>query len=300
MTSQRKTTLPTEEEIANLPRWASVALGARCARRVLALYHEAHSIPVEEEAVDPIDEAIAYAENAAGMVGEGANSDIVREASSMINCIEADVRTRAAYDFEADAAKAARAAADAAGRAVQVHDAGSTRAAANAAYSAAAYTTAAAYGAAGEAATGPAGAEADPAAAEAAAEAAEEIIVKAIRLDFERLRNTAKQEKWNNQTPVPPEFFGPLWPDGEPEGWPFAKNEDPQRSVNPDTSFDAEQQLVLRTYVGEFAPEGEVVEELKKLIHALNAYHIAAGGGGLVIEDWQTFTRTKEPVEALS
>jgi len=215
MANQRNTTLPTEKEIFNLPRWARVAFAARCARRVLPLYQAGQPSSVEE-GPDPIDEAIAFAENTAGAVGVARDSDLVREASSMISCVEADLRTRAAYDFEADAAKAALAAVQAAdsaaaaaaaeGRAVQVNDGRSTRDAD------AAVTCAA-----------------DAAAACAADDdyaPAEEIILKAIRLDFEHIRNTTKQEEWNDQVRVPPEFFGPLWPDGEPQGWPYEPSVD--------------------------------------------------------------------------
>ena len=43
-----------------------------------------------------------------------------------------------------------------------------------------------------------------------------------------------------------------------------------------------------------------LVAELKALIHALNAYHIAAGGNGLVIDDWQIFCPAMDPEEVLS
>ena len=38
-----------------------------------------------------------------------------------------------------------------------------------------------------------------------------------IRADFEKLKQACIEQKWNGKTPVPPEFFGPLWPDGEPD-----------------------------------------------------------------------------------
>jgi RNA polymerase sigma factor (sigma-70 family) len=56
-------------------------------------------------------------------------------------------------------------------------------------------------------------------------------------------------------------------------------------------SFQSESRLVLRACISEFAPEDEVVEELVNLYRALNAYHIACGGSGLVIDDWQSFVR---------
>ena len=38
-----------------------------------------------------------------------------------------------------------------------------------------------------------------------------------IQTDFERLRQTARKENWTNNTPIPQAFFGPLWPEGEPD-----------------------------------------------------------------------------------
>lgn len=38
-----------------------------------------------------------------------------------------------------------------------------------------------------------------------------------MRRDYELLRAFAEREQWTDETPVPPEVFGPLWPDGEPE-----------------------------------------------------------------------------------
>lgn len=56
--------------------------------------------------------------------------------------------------------------------------------------------------------------------------------------------------------------------------------------------------LVLRAYVGEFAPETEVVDSLVKLYQALNEYVILSGGPGLVVDDWQILVSAPQPVEA--
>lgn len=39
-----------------------------------------------------------------------------------------------------------------------------------------------------------------------------------MRVDFDAL--VAAKQQWTDDTPVPPEFFGPLWPDGPPPEWP--------------------------------------------------------------------------------
>lgn len=38
--------------------------------------------------------------------------------------------------------------------------------------------------------------------------------LRCIRRDFARLKRLAREQKWTDDTPVPPEVFGPLWPEG--------------------------------------------------------------------------------------
>lgn len=45
-------------------------------------------------------------------------------------------------------------------------------------------------------------------------------VVAAIRQDFELLIEHAKSEQWTDDTPVARSVFGPLWPEGKPDGWP--------------------------------------------------------------------------------
>jgi hypothetical protein len=42
----------------------------------------------------------------------------------------------------------------------------------------------------------------------------------AMHRDLELLLETARAKGWTDATPVPPESFGPLWPDGPLKGWP--------------------------------------------------------------------------------
>jgi hypothetical protein len=44
--------------------------------------------------------------------------------------------------------------------------------------------------------------------------------ISELRTDFERLRKASAQGNWDEHTPVSPDFFGPLWPNGSPEKWP--------------------------------------------------------------------------------
>ena len=57
--------------------------------------------------------------------------------------------------------------------------------------------------------------------------------------------------------------------------------------------------LKLRVCLSEFAQADEVATELILLCQDLNAYDIACGGKGFVIDDWQMFVREPEFVEVL-
>ena len=45
----------------------------------------------------------------------------------------------------------------------------------------------------------------------------------AIRRDYESLKALAEREGWTDESPVDPDLLGPLWAEGEPEGWPIAQ-----------------------------------------------------------------------------
>jgi hypothetical protein len=50
--------------------------------------------------------------------------------------------------------------------------------------------------------------------------------------------------------------------------------------------------LIIGVTVHEFSPVDEIADELFALLRDLNAYHIACGGSGLVITDWQVSVPT--------
>ena len=58
------------------------------------------------------------------------------------------------------------------------------------------------------------------------------------------------------------------------------------------------QRLVLEAEVDESADTEEVADALANLCFALNAYHIAAGGNGLAIDEWQVLAPKSIPVGA--
>ena len=43
--------------------------------------------------------------------------------------------------------------------------------------------------------------------------------LRCIRRDFARLKRLAREQKWTDDTPVPPDVFGPLWPPGVAPHW---------------------------------------------------------------------------------
>jgi hypothetical protein len=43
--------------------------------------------------------------------------------------------------------------------------------------------------------------------------------LRCIRRDFVRLKKLAHKEKWTDDTPVPPDVFGPMWPEGLEPYW---------------------------------------------------------------------------------
>ncbi len=96
-------TLPTEEEIAQLPRWARVAFAARCARRVLPLFQ--HQWPdAPKEHVLGVKRAVDTTEQSA----TGATAAVYAEvayADSVYAAIDAAADTaNAAFDEATDAA----------------------------------------------------------------------------------------------------------------------------------------------------------------------------------------------------
>lgn len=43
--------------------------------------------------------------------------------------------------------------------------------------------------------------------------------LRCIRRDFVRLKRLAREQKWTDDTPVPPDVFGPMWPEGVAPYW---------------------------------------------------------------------------------
>lgn len=96
-----------------------------------------------------------------------------------------------------------------------------------------------------------------------------------IRRDFDQLFRSSVSSDWTADSPVPPEVFGPLWPEGPPKGWPV----EPNASKHADIALE----VVNRDGLDERVIEDEVVN----LFNAMNRFHIARGGRPLTLEDLQ-------------
>jgi hypothetical protein len=243
-----------KEEIAKLPRWAQVAFAARCARRVQPLF-VASWPDAPAENVHGLDKAIRLPEeSAARAVDLGAS--------------RAGYAVLAGSGAEGTAAGVTYVAAIAAGVAEGCE--GEHREAAASIVGSTPGTTEDEASAAAQLAASLAAKVPPP--QSAASRAAFVAVGGVIRGDFELLLELAKAEKWDDATPVGPEVFGPMWPDGAPEGWP-----QPQYSVYIDPG-DADD------------------EELVELFEALAELDRAAGGVGVQFVDDDSEVYTVEGV----
>lgn len=77
-----------------------------------------------------------------------------------------------------------------------------------------------------------------------------------------------------DETPVPAELLGPLWPDGEPEGWPNSDESDEKMTATP---------LSLYFDMDEFSPQ-----QVADMIGLLSDLYAEIGGDKLVIDGMST------------
>lgn len=247
--------IPTGQDIEELPRWARVAFGARCARRVQPLVNlisEHVSIDVLaalEIGIGLTEQAAAtcsleFADKARSTTNSAARA--ASEVSDTAEVVSASPSSLSSFSAAVNASESA------------VHAASflseSGTFAANAARSA--------YFAASDAIYF--NATATPAEAG-----------RAIRRDYDLLTDAAKRLGWTDDTPVPPGFFGPIWPDGEPEGWPASGLD----------SRAGETQFALRVT----GPPGEsaeaVAENTRRLVDLIDQLNRVEGGRGITIDD---------------
>ncbi|HET6573981.1 MAG TPA: hypothetical protein VFG68_10295 [Fimbriiglobus sp.] len=222
--------LPTEEEIATLPRWARVAFAARCARRVLPLLLFDHDHwPGFAKFRSQIEAAVPVAEGSA-------RDGMTREAAALmlaeINTATPGVPTRYVDAFWIASGILWSA------RITDTQLEFASGVVRNADRFAEMYFD----------------------------------LTQVIRRDFDHLARLVQWQHWTDDTPVPPEVFGPLWPEGPPPGWP-ADPDLPQRTELP-LAFVAREGTLPRV----------IEDEVVNLFNALNRYYILRTGDRLTVD----------------
>jgi hypothetical protein len=253
---------PSEQELVQVPRWATVAFAARCASRVQPLFKAAWPAP-HADLVEAVEGAIAAAARCASTSGDAAPGHAA-EARIAAEAVRADVDA----EYAAHAASQAARAAEAARAAARATDAADARAADARAACCAADAAAKAYCAyAGHAA----GVGVD-----------RSTVVTAMRIDFRRLTAAAKKRRWTHNTPVSPGFFGSLWPKGEPARWPLVRAKE--------TVYDRGD-MSLYFDRAEFSNE-----QIAEVISLLSELYGSVGGDRLIIRGTTLLIPEREPV----
>jgi hypothetical protein len=178
-----------EDGLAALPRWAGVALAARCARRIQPLFAAAWP-GVTLNRVARVDRGITVAEQAAAKGGAAAVPRTAGDSANSVSYCASEAEDAGKAD--AVAPVLAWAATYAALAAAEMEGSRRTSWVSNAV----------AYGH-----LWPAGPKLS------------KVLRQEITRDWERLRDAFRREAWTDETPVPPDFFGPLWAAGEPAVW---------------------------------------------------------------------------------
>lgn len=234
-------TAPSEDEIAELPRWARVAFAARCARRVLPMFELKIWPTAKYGQIVPLEFGVRFAES--GVIEEVPPQALMQ---TLVTLSDATLNT--ALKSHSPALDSHQAI-GCVGLAVQLRSEIAVRdtheqiricfdAVSAAVHSSSSFE-----------------------------------ITPYIRRDFDHIEKYADWHRWTDDTPVSPDFFGPLWPEGPPKGWPA----DPDVLQRADLPLE----LLSRAKVLEQMTEDETVN----LFNQINAYYIARTGTRLTMED---------------
>jgi len=250
-------TLPTEEEIAQLPRWARVAFAARCARRVLPLLLEVEPEEVFNRTGILFDATQFVETSATGMSGWDdwtahyeKSQELMRVAFELARALESQNPTAS------DVAEVVWLALDS----MSVRKERSAQAVSKAVRL-------------GEKLCGP---YAD--------------VRLLLVAEYSTLTHLTDSEGWLSQgdgwvdsIPMPHDPFDAMWPDGFPTGWPV-KDSDGRLRVAIDLSCPSS-----------VAPE-VVGATVVKLWEVANEYHMARGGGVLTFDEFKQMMPALVPV----
>jgi len=94
------------------------------------------------------------------------------------------------------------------------------------------------------------------------------------------------KEGWTHDTPVPPEFFGPLWEGPDRPDW------------APPESEAGDEGIELTIDVPDDATDEEVLAAVRELAVAADDMYRAYGGSGLQVADVEITDEVTAPVEA--
>ena len=194
-----------EAKLRDLPIWARVAFAARCARRVQPWF-KASWPGAPNKLLKAVETAVTFAEDSA------------RTATATDTAVDTVAR---AASFAAD--RAARNSAAARKVAIVASAAARTAHASDAARAAAYFPLPIlpchAYDTARAAWEARAAWQARALAYFVDSKTVYNTDIFIVR-DLERLAEASHAYSWTDSTPVDPALFGPMWPDGPPEGWP--------------------------------------------------------------------------------
>ncbi len=103
--------------------------------------------------------------------------------------------------------------------------------------------------------------------------------------DYDLLRLLAEREEWTDDTPVDVAILGPLWPWGEPEGWPEEAKEERGNDEVLEIEFE----------FPEGASEAEVLAAARDVWERVNALHRSVGGKGVVLDGTDLYREAGVP-----
>lgn len=102
-----------------------------------------------------------------------------------------------------------------------------------------------------------------------------------IITDYIKLKQALDSRDFDHDTPVSPSFFGPMWPDGVPDGWPDV---DPLTGRSLETS-SKDLKLQVEIDLPDDLSEDEIKQSIVELTLKLNAAHRERGGQGLDVRE---------------
>ncbi len=256
--------LPHAVELQQLPRWAIVAFAARCSRRIAPLMDAHWPKEVHDSHRTQVHHAISGAEESAAVPGSRGGGDLHAETKARSAVRRAGGNVAEIVITAAMNANYAAKSADRDTERFRVEPNGAAECARAAASCAQAVLNAAE-------ALGSLGGSRD------ALIRTYSVARTAVLRDYSLLQTAWLTMDWDDDTPVPPKFFGPVWSDGAPEGWPRTgetTTEPPVMKIS----------IAIPAGMSE-AETQEFNARVAQFFAALSGLHASMGGNGLKILD---------------